>query len=40
MQLFRFSRLIKGATPTRDVDLQNGAYYVMYGTGQTPQGFE
>ena len=34
---YRFSRSIKGATPDRDLELNNNLY-LMFGTGDTPQG--
>ena len=34
----RFSRAIKGYTSGRDLDL-NKDYYLMFGTGETAQGY-
>ena len=35
--LYRFSRLIKGTSTGQDLDLDD-KYYLLYGTGSTPQG--
>ena len=34
----RFSRSLKGVSKDQDLDL-NSSYYILYGTGDTPQGY-
>ena len=37
VKYFRFSRVIKGTDTAQDVDL-NSQYFILLGTGETPQG--